>query len=335
MNDADPNPAEADDIEQAWLRRCRAVSRLDAAPEPDTGDYVWLLRALAEEAGGAMSPARAAAFHRISPRIRAIAALPWERRYIEIAVRDARGLPLGGQWRTQWLSRQRRARRVLARGRVQLLDQLTGFVWDPADAQWNATYAAVKKYADDHGRIPTRADDLRLSNWLACQRFALRRERLRADRAAALAALPGWRESLCSTRSRQPWERRCDQVRGFIARHGRYPDAGGSSPAERALAQWVTAQREQLRRDGLAPYRREALSTLPGWRWNAREQAWDRRFAQLCAAAGDRAGVAPGHPLYTWVVAQRRRHRNGRLSPEQTRKLRAFGLLRSRLPAAA
>lgn len=216
-----------------------------------------------------------------------------------------------------------------------LLDRLQGFTWSPGDAQWETTYAKIKRFADAHGRIPTRADDARMSNWLATQRFALRADRLRFDRVQALTALPGWSAGLSSTRSRPQWERRCEQLRLFLERVGRYPQSEATDPAEAALAHWVTAQREQVRRDGLAPYRIAALTALPGWRWAARDAAWDQRYVQLRADLHRGATLDPTHSLYPWVVAQRRRHRAGRLRPEQERALRDLGLLDARLAPVA
>lgn len=320
-----------------WAERAAVLADRRGDTALDTETYVWLVWAHAQRRAGHLNVDQQQMLGKLESPLRNVAEGPWEQRFRQIALRDMSGLTLAGQWRTQWLTRQRRARAqgTLDHGKVTLLDRLRGFDWAPGDAQWEETFAKVASFADEHGRIPNRADDVRMSNWLATQRLALRSDRLRYDRVQALTGLPGWSAAMSSTRSRQPWERQCEQLRVFLERVGRYPSTESADPAEVSLARWVTAQRDQVRRDGLAPYRIQALSALPGWRWSARDAAWDERYAQLRAEMSRSGSIGPNHPLYTWVVAQRRRHRDGRLRLEQISALRELNLLGERLTSAA
>lgn len=329
--------APADTHGQLWVQRVAELCAGGTDLPLDDDTYVWLVWAHVQRRAGHLSPAQREALAKLGAPLRELAEGPWERRFRQIALRDIAGLTLTGQWRTQWLTRQRRAHAAgeLEPGRVQLMNRLRGFDWSPGDMQWLTTFAKVKHFADTHGRMPSRSDDVRMSNWLATQRFALRSDRLRYDRAQALSTLPGWTGAMSSTRARQSWERRCEQLRLFVERTRRYPRTDSGDPAEVALARWVTAQREQVRRDGLAPYRIAALSSLPGWRWAARDAAWDERYAQLRTELARGVPIGPDHSLYTWVVAQRRRHRDGRLRPEQARALHELHLLGPRLAPAA
>lgn len=335
--DAPTHHTPVDHRGRRWAERAALLAGLRGDTSLDTESYVWLVWARTQRRAGHLNADQRQMLGRLDAPLSGVAEGPWERRFRQVALRDMSGLTLAGQWRTQWLTRQRRARAqgTLDRGKVALLDRLRGFDWTPGDAQWEETFAKVARFADEHGHIPTRADDVRMSNWLATQRLALRADRLRYDRVQALNGLPGWSAALSSTRSRQPWERQCEQLRVFLERVGRYPSADSADPAEVGLASWVTAQREQVRRDGLSPYRIQALSALPGWRWSARDAAWDERFAQVRTELSRSGSIGRDHPLYTWVVAQRRRHRDGRLRPEQVSALRELNLLGDRLTAAA
>ncbi len=319
-----------------WAQRADVLATMNSAPVPESEAYAWLVWAWCQGDRGQLSTQQRVTLDELPEPVRKLREQSWVRRFLELASRDLAGEPLGGSWRTQWLTHQRRlqSRRMLPAGRAALLAQLRTFTWDPADQRWWSTFEAVERYANQHGRLPTRADDERQANWLAAQRFALRSDRLRYDRAQALAALPGWQEALAHTRSRSPWERRCEQLRVFIQTHGRYPLLDSLDPAEAALARWVITQREQYRRDGLSEYRTRQLSALPFWRWGAREQAWDTRFRRL-ARDVRRGRFGPGHCDYGWVVAQRRQHRVGRLTVEQANLLRSLNLLGSRMLVAA
>lgn len=322
--------------ESAWARHVGVLARMDCAPGPDTEIYAWLVWAWCQLDRGLLTPTQRSALDALPAPVRRLRENPWVRMFLQVAARDYAGLSLAGDRRTPWLTYQRRlqVRRLLPASRAALLERLDSFDWKPGDKRWWNTFEQVSRFAAQHGRLPARRDSEQLSNWVAVQRFLLRSDRLRYDRAKALARLPGWKQALAQTRSRSPWERRCEQLRVFIQAHGRYPVLDSRDLAEVELARWVITQREQYRRDGLSAYRIKMLSALPFWRWGAREQAWDLRFREL---AGDvrRGRFGPTHPDYGWVIAQRRQHRDGRLNDEQARRLRSLNLLGSRLSTAA
>lgn len=322
--------------DHVWARHIGALARMDCAPGPDTEMYAWLVWEWCRSERGLLTPSQRTALDELPEPVHRLRKDRWVCKFLELAAREHVGLSLAGDRRTPWLTYQRRLQtsRMLPASRAALLERLDSFDWKPGDHQWWSTFEEVSRFAAQHRRLPTRRDDARLSNWVAVQRFLLRSDRLRYDRAKALARLPGWMQALAQTRSRSPWERRCEQLRVFIQTHGRYPLLDSSDPAEVALARWVLTQREQYRRDGLSAYRTKLLCALPFWRWGAREQAWDTRFRVL---ANDvrRGRFGPGHPDYTWVVAQRRQYRIGRLTAEQANLLRSINLLGSRLSVAA
>ena len=79
------------------------------------------------------------------------------------------GHPLG-----RWVSTQRNNKDSLSDERRQRLDAL-GFVWDASDdAKWEAGYAHLKDYAEEHGdcRVPTthKVEGHPLGNWVGRQR---------------------------------------------------------------------------------------------------------------------------------------------------------------------
>jgi len=318
----------------AWLNRAAAFSRNGDVPEPDTDDYAWLVWAVWQQRVGLLSLPQRVALAGLPEAVRAVGYTPWALRYAECADRDLAGLALGGGKRTAWLTAQRRAhaRGSLPAGRVALLERLDGFSWTPGADRWDSAFALVRDFAERTGSIPVRGDDAALSGWLAAQRFALRAGRLDAGRIAALESLPGWSASLSNTRTRGVWDRRCSALRSFVTETGRYPHTGSADTREAALARWVSTQRELYRRGDLGSYRIDALAGLPGWRWGAREADFDARSRQLCQELGGEP-IGTDHRLYGWVVSQRRRHRDGRLSDEQAAMLRSLNLLGDDLAA--
>ena len=335
MDNAADTRHDLDDVAPAnpqWMRR--AVALTDA-PDPESDAYTWLVWQWHLSDFGDLDRRQQAVLGALPAAVRELRSEAWVQRFLFAAALDRSGQPLSGGRITQWLARQRRLHSIaaLAAGRAELLDRLNGFSWQPVGDRWHSSLAEIMEFTDQHGRLPARADDPRAAGWLAAQRFALRRGRMDPERAQALAVLPGWSQSMASTRSRTPWELRCRQLRAFVDANGRYPDPDSADPGEVAAARWVTTQREQYRRDGLSEYRVRQLSALPGWRWSARDAAWDARFRDLVRESR-RGSISTDHPLYGWVVAQRRRHRDGRLTPEQAARMRSLGMLGETLQAA-
>jgi hypothetical protein len=71
-----------------------------------------------------------------------------------------------------------------------------------------------------------------------------------------LSELPGW----SWTPHDERWEERAEDLRVFIATHGRAPRVRAVHVRERSLAQWYSRQRVALQRGDLDPHRAVAFS---------------------------------------------------------------------------
>lgn len=313
-----------------WRGRLDAVAASRQSPAPDSDDYTWLVWAFALDCAGRLTPEQSAALAALPDPTRRLVDDPWVRRYLECSARSFTGRPLSGGPCARWLSTQRRLRTrgELPAGRVALLERLDGFSWNsPDDERWWATFAQVHSFATEHGRMPTHGDDPPLARWLAGQRRRLRMGRLDSDRSEALFGLPGWAESLRVRRTREHWESRLAELRQFLADgHGCYPDPKSADPVEADLGRWVDWQRQCHSRSDLSASRAATLEALPKWRWLARDAEFDWRICEVRHELAE-APVTEDHRLYNWVLIQRRRHREGRLTAEQVADLEALGLL--------
>ncbi|BCI84204.1 putative helicase [Mycolicibacterium sp. TY66] len=104
------------------------------------------------------------------------------------------GHPIG--W---WVTHRRREHRngTLPVDRAELLAALPGWRWTPTQDRWQEGLDALTTYVSRHGAAtPGRSDTVDgypLGAWVNTQKSAHKAGRLPADRAAKLAALPGWR----------------------------------------------------------------------------------------------------------------------------------------------
>ena len=96
------------------------------------------------------------------------------------------------------------------------------------------------------------------------QRRAYLKGRLEPDRAARLAAVPGWTWSPLADR----WDNGFAALKRFTAREGHTRVPKNHVEDGYALSAWVTRQRWAFPRGRLGAERIAQLEALPGWTWS-------------------------------------------------------------------
>jgi hypothetical protein len=100
------------------------------------------------------------------------------------------GLNLGN-----WVKYQRTTKKLLSQSRIDELESLKFWSWDPKSDRWNEVFNQLKKYADENGtsKLPRNyksEDGTNLTSWATHQKR--RRELLSAENRAKLESLAGW-----------------------------------------------------------------------------------------------------------------------------------------------
>ncbi len=97
-----------------------------------------------------------------------------------------------------WVGTQRGkyAKGALAQPRVQRLQDIPGWSWDPDSDQWDKYFAMLSEYVEEHGHArvpgPYTVDGYPLGQWVAVQRSGFAKQRLPQARIERLQALPDW-----------------------------------------------------------------------------------------------------------------------------------------------
>ncbi|PAZ09338.1 hypothetical protein CLM62_47140 [Streptomyces sp. SA15] len=194
---------------------------------------------------------------------------------------------------------------------------------------------SARAYFHQHGHLLPPATEGALSSWLTKQRRARATGRLTDEQIAALDEL-GMDWAPAESR----WQKSLDAARRYRNQHGHLRPSVGDTIDGLDLHVWVNRQRTAYREGKLAPDRIAALEDL-GIDWTPNrgladvraEAAWHARLEdarQFHAAHGHLSPasgtVVNGRRLDAWLSVQRARHRDGRLTDEQTAALEALGI---------
>ncbi len=232
----------------------------------------------------------------------------------------------GGHHRglVRWVSFQRALARAstLPKDRESLLDRL-GFIWDPLEAAWQASWTRLLAFKAAYGH-PNVADrwkaDKTLATWLRHQRSSWRRGALPRRRAEALT-----RAGVVRDVADVAWFAGYSRLEAFKASHGhtRVPHLRKPDPS---LSSWVSTQRQAAAAGRLLRKRKALLDRL-GFAWRPQEESWPVFLARLKAFRRN-AGHAnvpatwkADPALAQWVVRQRVKWRSGRLNKRKIQAL--------------
>jgi hypothetical protein len=179
----------------------------------------------------------------------------------------------------EWVKSQRGNKEKLNPGRLQRLEALPGWSWDPFSDAWEEGFSHLKQFSDREGHCRVSFsyktdDDYRLGGWVKKQRA--NKEELNHGRPQRLEALPGW--------SWDPhfdqWEEGFSHLKQFSEREGHCQVAGKYKTNDNyRLGSWVNTQRSH--KETMDPERRQRLEALPGWSWDALYDQWGEGISQV------------------------------------------------------
>ncbi len=196
----------------------------------------------------------------------------------------------------RWVSAQRANRDTMTPERKEKLDALPWWVWRVNEVtEWDARFAELVSYHDEHGSIPVGARGL--PGWVQNQRAL--RGKMPLERKERLEALPWWSWNTLD----DAWNTHFAELVAYYARNGRIPE--GSVPG---LGSWVTVQR--TRRGKMPPERTAKLEALGWWVWSERSfPGWESQYRRLVSYYAEHGCVPPNAgtgAIGKWVSTQRK-----------------------------
>ena len=237
-----------------------------------------------------------------------------------------KGRPLG-----KWVSKQRIFKKTgeLEPHRIELLESLNGWTWDPFSDDWMKNYQLVKEVVEKlgHTRIPDSERNVEnsapLNRWLIQQRS--NRPKLPKDKTDLLESIPGWNWNPHSDRYDIGFQMLVEFVTEFG--HSRVPK-DWPKQLNVSLHQFVQTARGTYRSGEMTQARISEFESLVGWSWNLTESGWLRKFQEF-EIFYSKSNRMPGRDsedseerqLSRWLRHQRSLYNSGKLSPEKIRSL--------------
>ena len=254
-----------------------------------------------------------------------------------------------GQWVHNRRDDYRRGK--LSQARIDRIERIPHWSWDPLDALWEATFNSLARFTElnGHSRVPRKyvdEDGVLLNHWVNRQRKNFRADKLPTDRAVRLEAIKGWSwHSL-----EDAWEAAFELLGQYVAREGhtRVPQRHSvGRPSRFKLGQWVLAQHVQYNLGTLSADRIQRLERVSGWEWKVgvgignpvkkvgignpvkKDEALFRSLESYAELNGhirvpqayvDQDGLRLGY----WVNKQCRTYRAGKLSSDLVARLEAM-----------
>jgi hypothetical protein len=184
----------------------------------------------------------------------------------------------------KWVSHRRSDYQVgrLPQERIDALEAVPGWVWDPFETDFQEGLAALVQYVsrEGHARVPeghvelVDGDNYRLGTWAAVRRKDFRVGRLSQERIAVLEALPGWAWDQLEAQLEAKFQEGLAVLQQFVAREGhaivskRHVELVDG--VNHRLGGWVSNRRSGYNAGRLSKERIAALEAVPGWVWSTR-----------------------------------------------------------------
>ena len=182
------------------------------------------------------------------------------------------GYILGG-----WVCVQRtnKSKDFLSQDRIDRLEALLGWTWDPNTDKWEEGFTQLQSYLMEYrnAKVTNKycsPDGYNLSKWTGRQRTNKAKNLLTKDRIDRLEELKGWSWDLITDQ----WEEGFEQLQYYLKEYGnarvsnRYISLTGYN-----LGKWTGRQRTNKSKNLLTQDRIDRLEVLNGWVWSMKKES--------------------------------------------------------------
>ena len=236
----------------------------------------------------------------------------------------------------KWISHRRSdyKNKQLTKKRIQELEAIEGWAWDPLEKDFKDATEKLKVFAEKYGHARVNVtfkdkDGFRLGYWVATRRGEYKNKKLAKERIRELEAIKGW----VWDPTEKDFKDGLEKLKIFVEEHGharvpaRYKDKDGFS-----LGGWVSNHRKNYKHNESSEKDIKELEAIKSWIWDPREKDFKDGLEKLKvfaekyghARVNSRYKDKDGFRLGGWVAARRSQYRNKELGTERIRELEAI-----------
>lgn len=235
------------------------------------------------------------------------------------------GRSIGG-----WVIKQRQTRGEMPMEKLELLENLPKWTWDPYEELKKETQRELLTFAEIHGhtRVPQDYEStsgMKLGSAVGRLRREFAKNQLDGEWIEFIAKLPGWQWNART----EDWQEKLELLKEFVSMNNRLPKRDEVFKDQK-IGWWVKVQRQFLKKGYISEHKKLLLERIPYWTWDVQSEQWQQGFENLVGFLQANDGRPPkdkektedGFGLGAWVYNQRKRF--SRLGPDQQEKLSAL-----------
>ena len=247
----------------------------------------------------------------------------------EYATQEGIGL---GRWLRN--AREKYREGSLSEERIRDLE-LLDVHWEAITSRkWNGYLELARQYAKEHGNLTVpkayvTPEGVKLGIWICSQRDSYGKGRLSREQIKSLEEL-----GMSWDRSESKWEKGFRYCKRYVEEHGDINTiAEDFQYGDFRPLPWLRAQRSRYAGGKLSDDRVARLETL-GIHWRQQDAMWDRGFAHAAEFTREHGDLKvptgyecrDGFKLKIWLNNQIARHKQGKMSEEQRKRLEEIGI---------
>ena len=180
-----------------------------------------------------------------------------------------------------------KARRVefnagkLSTARIQELETLPGWTWDPFEDAWQTFFKKIQlEISLNNNVFPKSFSDKKISSWITRQRKLFSSNQLAEARIKILNELEGWTWDYQEVK-RSSWDKMYESLCEYVREQGHARVRDKSVFRGVKLGTWVAVQRRRYVEGTIFSNQRKMLETLPRWSWNPIEDDWWETYQEI------------------------------------------------------
>lgn len=218
----------------------------------------------------------------------------------------------------------------LSSSRIQELEAIPGWTWDPFEDQWQFMYQhLLSEVEKNQESLPKTFSNKSISRWVRNQHQLKSLNKLPQTRIALLEQIKGWHWNY-GTVLHANWDEMFDVLCKYVEIEGHARVRDKSTFQGVKLGTWVSVQRRRKAEGTITQDQLQRLEALTRWSWNPIEDDWHETFQELLTFIKANGHGRPSRlntkesELAQWIGVQRSAYKDRKITAERVELLESI-----------